>query len=224
MTQDDPGGRETAADAPPASRRPLASRDSVMARRATQALLRTPVTPNQISVASVLFAGIGAAALALAPARPWLYLATALCVQLRLVCNLLDGMVAVEGGRGSPVGALYNEVPDRIADTLLLVAWGHAAGHDLMGWAAALAALATAYVRVLGGSLGLPQDFRGPMAKQHRMALLTGTCVAALAESLVSGGGLALVAGLAVAVAGASWTCVARLRAIAARLDEAAAR
>lgn len=214
--------RGATADAAPASRRPLASRGSAWARLATHALLRTPATPNQISVASVLVAAVGAAALTAAPDRPWLFLVTALCVQARLVCNLLDGMVAVEGGRGTPVGALYNEVPDRLADTLLLVAWGHAAGLAWLGWAAALAAMATAYVRVLGGSLGQPQDFRGPMAKQHRMALLTATCLAALAEALVTGHVLVLAGGLWIALAGASWTCVARLRAIAARLRSSA--
>ena len=38
-----------------------------------------------------------------------------------------------------------------------------------LGWAAAVLALLTAYIRALSGSLGLPQRFLGPMAKQHRM-------------------------------------------------------
>ncbi len=83
-------------------------------------------------------------------------------IQLRLLCNLLDGMVAVEGGRGSPVGALYNEFPDRVADTLLIVALGYAAGAGWLGWAGALAAAFTAYVRVFGGRFGQAQDFAVP--------------------------------------------------------------
>ena len=86
----------------------------------------------------------------------WLaWLVAAACVQLRLVCNLLDGMVAIEGGRKSKVGAIYNEFPDRIADTLFLVPLGYAAGMPWLGWACALLAALTAYVRVFGGSLGL---------------------------------------------------------------------
>ncbi len=54
-----------------------------------------------------------------------LWLGAALGIQLRLVCNLIDGMVAIEGGMKSPVGGLYNEVPDRIADPLLLIAAGY---------------------------------------------------------------------------------------------------
>ena len=66
---------------------------------------------------------------------------------------------------------LYNEVPDRVADSLFLVALGYAIGMPWLGWLAALAAAVTAYIRVLGGTFGLAQDFRGPLAKQHRMAV-----------------------------------------------------
>lgn len=33
----------------------------------------------------------------------------------RLLCNLLDGMVAVEGGKRSKSGELYNDVPGLIS-------------------------------------------------------------------------------------------------------------
>lgn len=60
---------------------------------------------------------------------------------------------------------------------LILVAAGYAAGIAWLGWLAALLAVTTAYVRLLGGSLAVPQDFGGVMAKQHRMAVLTGALV-----------------------------------------------
>ena len=105
---------------------------------------------------------------------------------MRLVCNLLDGMVAIEGGRKSKVGAIYNEFPDRIADTLFLVPLGYAAGMPWLGWACALLAALTAYVRVFGGALGLAQDFSGVMAKQRRMAALTvGLVVQAVGAALL---------------------------------------
>lgn len=200
------------------SRRPLASRSSGLAQRAVSALLKTSVTPNQISVLSIVFALVGAFALLHAPILPWLYFVAALCVQLRLVCNLLDGMVAVEGGKGSPVGSLYNEIPDRIADSLFLVAWGYAAGQGWLGWAAALAAAVTAYIRVLGGALGQKQDFRGPMAKQHRMAALTIICAVAMLETWMRGHSTILGIGLWIVTIGAAWTCVARTLAIAEQM------
>src|SRR3546814_9995594 len=87
------------------------------------------------------------------------------------VCSsdLFDGLVAVEHARKTPTGVLYNEVPDRVADSLFLVALGYAAGMPWCGWLAALLAALTAYIRTLGGTVLGSQDFRGPMAKPHRM-------------------------------------------------------
>ena len=197
---------------PEASRRPIAARGSGFARALTAWLLGTAITPNQISLASIGFAAGAAGALLLGPA--WLPVVV-LGVQLRLLCNLLDGMVAVEGGRGSALGALYNEVPDRVADSLLIVALGYAVGAPWLGWAGALAAALTAYVRVLGGALGQVQDFRGPMAKQHRMAVLTLACVLALVEAWFGLAPYALWVAAWLILLGSLITCGTRLRAIA---------
>ncbi len=203
-----------------ASRRPLNSRTTAWANAVTQRVLQAGVSPNQISVLSVVFAALGAYAL-LHPAQPLAMLAAALCIQLRLLCNLVDGMVAVEGGQGTPTGTLYNEIPDRIADSLLLVAAGYAVGVPAMGWLAALLAAITAYVRTLGGSLGLTQDFRGPQAKPHRMALLTVSCLLAMIESVLAPGDVYfLQLGLAIIIIGTGWTVVARTLAIAAELND----
>ncbi|TWT17735.1 CDP-alcohol phosphatidyltransferase family protein [Luteimonas wenzhouensis] len=202
-----------------ASRRPIKARGNAVIQRIAAALARTPLTPNAISVLSIVFAAAGAAALWWIP--PWGAWLCALGIQLRLLCNLFDGMVAVEGGKSTPAGALYNEVPDRVADSVLLVALGHAAGLPWAGWLAALFAAATAYVRTLGGALGQAQDFRGPMAKQHRMAVMTAACVLAPAEALATGTGYALPVAVLAIAAGALLTCYTRLRAIAARLEHA---
>jgi phosphatidylglycerophosphate synthase len=206
-----------------ASRRPLASRSSGFAQQATAMLLKTSITPNQISLISIAVSLVGAFSLLHAPQRPWLYLVAMLGIQLRLLCNLLDGMVAVEGGRGTPAGGLYNEIPDRIADSLFLVAWGYACGSPALGWAAALAAAVTAYIRVLGGALGQKQDFRGPMAKQHRMAALTLACLLAMLETWLRGSSALLEIGLWVVTIGSVWTCAERTRGIASGLEESGA-
>ena len=201
-----------------ANRRPLKSRSSGWARSLSAALARTRVTPNQISVASVLFAALGAAVLS-SYDTAWAFLVCAACIQLRLICNLIDGMVAVEGGKASPVGGLYNEIPDRVADSLLLIAAGYAAQVAWLGWCAALLAVATAYLRALGGALGLPQDFRGPMAKQQRMALLTVACLLCAVETQWGHRQEALLrVALWVIVLGTLLTCLRRTRALAQAL------
>ncbi|MBL8802029.1 MAG: CDP-alcohol phosphatidyltransferase family protein [Planctomycetes bacterium] len=201
------------------ARRPLATRSTAWARALAASLARGGASPNAISVASLVFAAFGSLALLAQPSMATL-LATAACVQLRLLCNLLDGMVAVEGGRQTPTGALYNEVPDRVADSLFLVALGYAVQAPWLGWFAALAAALTAYIRVLGGSFGLAQDFRGPQAKPHRMAVLTAACVLGAFELEFNRSSYALLAAAWVIAVGSVLTCVLRTRAIARALVE----
>lgn len=209
--------------AQPPDRRPLATRQAGWAQRLAAALARTSITPDQISGLSMLFAVSGAALLACWPT--WLgLLDAAVCVQLRLLCNLLDGMVAVEGGKGSAVGKLWNELPDRVADSVLILALGYACGAPWLGWLGALLAMATAYVRAVGGTLGFAQDFRGPQAKPQRMAVLTGACIIAAALSLAGQPALAVRAlwlAATIIAAGSLLTCVRRTRAIAQRLRQA---
>lgn len=174
-------------------------------------------SPNQISVASVFFAALGAMALLLIQSSVGL-IACAIAIQARLVCNLLDGMVAIEGGKKSSVGQLYNEFPDRLADSILVVALGYAIAMPWLGWLGALAAALTAYVRVFGGSIGLAQDFRGPMAKQHRMAVMTIACIIGAIEWYFFGTRYVLIVAAWVIALGAMLTCIARTSAIARQL------
>ena len=193
------------------NRRPLKSRSTGWAALAARAALRIGLGPNFISFLGIVIAGLGAWALVEAPGNRWLFLAAAVCIQLRLLANMLDGMVAVEGGRGGPTGAIWNEFPDRIEDSLLLVAAGYAAAMPWLGWLAALLAAVCAYVRLLGGTLGQPQDFSGPQAKPHRMFVLTATLLIAPLFDV------ALASGLAIVAAGTAFTIARRL----ARLSKA---
>ncbi len=165
-------------------RRPIASRDTGWARSLTKALARSSVTPNQISIASMGFAALAGLAFWLGAGmegwtRAFLLLAAGLCCQLRLVCNLLDGLVAVEAGQGTPDGAFWNEAPDRVSDILILTGIGYGIGMPTLGWAAAALAISTAYIRELGRATTGENDFCGPMAKPHRMAAVTLAAVVA---------------------------------------------
>jgi phosphatidylglycerophosphate synthase len=202
-------------------RRELATRHASWARLLAHHLASLGVPPNAVSMASVGFAIGATAAFALSPdagteGRAALLLGAASCIQLRLLCNLLDGMLAVEEGLKTATGEIMNELPDRLADVLILVGAGYAVRSlpygAVLGWAAAVAALFTAYVRVLAGSLGLTQHFIGPMAKQHRMFTLTLATLLAAAEALNGLPPRAIPAGLAVIVTGSIVTAVRRSR------------
>lgn len=196
------------------NRRPIKTRSTEWAKSISGKLIARGVSPNQISVASVAFAIIAAMAINLDAG----FLGSLICiagVQLRLLCNLFDGMVAVEGGKRSELGDLYNEFPDRITDTLLIVGVGYAAGFSDLAWFAALVAALTAYIRVSAGSLGMPQRFIGPMAKQHRMAVLTGSLVLNIVEAGIWGTHYAILTGLFVIAAGSVFTCYKRVQLLA---------
>jgi phosphatidylglycerophosphate synthase len=210
------------------SRRPLKSRDTGWARAFAARLARWRVTPNVISVASIFFAAGAAVALYFSghanPLHRALRLAAAAGgIQLRLLCNLLDGMVALEGGMKTKSGEVYNDLPDRISDSLILVAAGYAVPGfpygPVLGWCAALLAVFTAYVRMLGGAAGLPQSFIGPMAKQQRMALMTGACILSIFETEFLPAGAVLWIALLVVNAGCVVTIVRRTAKIVRGLE-----
>jgi len=197
----------------PLARRELATRNRSWARAFAAWLVARRVRPNAVSVASVVVA----AGAGLAFWAGWFVVAAA-CIQLRLLCNMLDGMLAVEGGLKTKTGDIFNELPDRLADVLILVGAGYAlrefANGPALGWAAAVLALLTAYVRVLSGSLGLPQHFLGPMAKQHRMFVLTLGALGAAVEAHLEWPPRVLVAALVFIVFGSAittWRRSARL-------------
>lgn len=206
----------------PANRRPLATRDTSWARGLSSWLARRGVSPDFISFLSIPVAAGGAAALLWlpAPAGPLL---CALGVQLRLLCNLLDGMVAVEGGRGGPTGPLWNELPDRIADSVLIVALGMAAGEPVLGWAGALLAALTAYVRTTGGALGFAQDFSGLQSKPRRMFVMTVGCLVAAATPWWPQAALGLLVAAWIIAIGSAITCTGRTLRLARQLRERAA-
>jgi phosphatidylglycerophosphate synthase len=199
-------------------RRPVKSRSWKVSQALATWLVSKNCSPNLISVMGMAAGLVGGTALAATAGfrsmAAILYIIAALCIQLRLLANLLDGMVAIQSGKASRVGELFNEVPDRVSDTAFLVGAGFALGSDpQLGLWAALAAMATAYVRTTGKTAGAPMDFCGPMAKQHRMATLTVACLACsvLAVSYVKMSGTVMTLALWVILVGSVITSIRRL-------------
>ncbi|MFN0138279.1 MAG: CDP-alcohol phosphatidyltransferase family protein [Phycisphaerae bacterium] len=215
----------------PHERRPIAARETRWASAIAARLANARITANTISIAGMVTGLAAGAALMLTTAFPQfariLWPIAALLIQTRLLANLFDGMVAIRSQTASRVGELYNEVPDRVSDTAVLVGLGYAlGGNPLLGWIAALAAMLTAYIRTAGKSAGAPHDYCGPMAKQHRMALVTALCLwltvsptwlHALALGTTSISLVALT--LLVIIAGSLLTAMRRLSRIATQLQ-----
>ncbi|SCB11677.1 CDP-alcohol phosphatidyltransferase family protein [Rhizobium hainanense] len=210
MTDEGQAGKGTG------DRRPLASRNTRWAQTLARRMTMLSVTPNQISQASMAMAALAGASFWLSGVagssgtRVALLILAALFCQLRLLCNLLDGMVAVEGGKGEADGPFWNEFPDRVADILIFAGIGYGIAMPGLGWAAAALAVLTAYVRELGRATGNPSDFGGPMAKQHRMAVATAAALLSIVEALWSGGSWVLTIALWVVAVGSAVTVLRR--------------
>ncbi|SFG39419.1 Phosphatidylglycerophosphate synthase [Sulfitobacter dubius] len=198
------------------NRRPLSSRDTKWAAGCAAWLANKGVTPNAISQASMgtaLVAGVAFAASghvgSVYGVGAFLILGGFFC-QLRLLCNLFDGMVAVEAGKSAPDGPLWNEFPDRVSDLLIFAGVGLGVGNLSLGLAAGAMSVLTAYTRELGAGIGLAPDFRGPMAKPQRMALVTGAAIMAVFEPLFAAAGTVLTWALWIAAIGAALTAIRR--------------
>ncbi len=203
------------------NRRPLTSRNSAWAAKLASWAVAKGFSPNQISQASMAFALTGLALYCFSTQGPGIVqflclILAAATLQARLVCNLIDGMVAIEGGKGTKDGPFWNEAPDRVSDFLFFTGAGLAAGRPELGLLAAALAIATAYIRELGRAEGFPPDFSGPFAKPQRMAVLTaGTVLAALYAThwTLTVTLWIIVAGTAATVIRRSWTLIEKLKA-----------
>lgn len=164
----------------PKDRRPIGSRDTRWAIKIANWLADKNVSPNGISVFGMVAAVVAGVVFALTsvvelPLERLCWIVGGLLCQVRLLCNLFDGMVAIQRNVASPIGELYNEVPDRVSDAAIMVGLGYATtGYPAAGWLAGLLCVFVAYVRAMGKSAGAGNDFCGPMAKPQRMALATG--------------------------------------------------
>src|ERR1043166_236141 len=161
-------------------RRPIATRNRKWAQASTAWLASRHVSPNAISIAGMcacIVAGVALGMTSIVDHRI-LWVIAAARAQLRLTANMLDGMVAIASRRTSKTGELYNEVPDRISDAAVFIGAGFAWGGNVtLGYVATILAIFTAYVRAAGKIAGAPNEFCGPMAKQHRMLVITIACL-----------------------------------------------
>lgn len=147
------------------SRRPIQARDTRWAASTARWLSRVGFRPNPISLLSILFGALAGASFAAVGIVETVELKcgclvlAAVGIQLRLLCNLFDGMVAVEGGFRTKSGELFNELPDRFSDAFIIVGCGYSFAEPSwlreLAWTAAVLAIIAAYVRTLGALLML---------------------------------------------------------------------
>lgn len=202
------------------SRRKIAARNTLFYKKAAAYLSQKNITPNQISLLSIAFAFFGMLALIIYPKIENIFgtillLVFLFCIFARVSCNLLDGMVAIEGGKQTKSGGLFNDAPDRLADSFFIIGAGFATDHIYsvyLGFITALLAMATAYIRNLAVANGAPWSFKGPMAKPHRMGVLSVASICALFTPSLSWLKYSFMIALIIICIGSIITCYLRLK------------
>jgi len=122
---------------------------------------------------SIAVSAIAGACFWQAGRHPWLLLVGPLFCYVRLWLNMLDGMVALASGKASYRGEILNDLPDRISDVLIFVGVAYSGlAAPGAGYWAAIMALLTAYVGMLGQAVGVQREFSGVMSKPWRMVTL----------------------------------------------------
>ena len=152
---------------------------------AFQALLRPTagrlagagVTANQVTLAATMVSIAVGAAVATSAAMDlatWPFLLLPLWFLPRMALNALDGMLAREFGKASPLGAYLNELSDVVSDAALYVpfAFVEPFGPWSIG-AVIFAAMVSELAGVLGPMVGASRRYDGPMGKSDR-ALVFG--------------------------------------------------
>jgi phosphatidylglycerophosphate synthase len=166
------------------------------------------VSPDLITWLGVPVAAAGGACLAFSPDRPALLLVVPVLAALRLALNLLDGMVARRTARTHPMGEMWNELGDRLADLLFIggLAWVPGVG-PWLAFPAVIAALLASYVGITSRAAGGSRQYGGVMSKPGRMGVLA----IAAPVALLAGSEAPLAAAAVVIGAGALVTVVQRL-------------
>jgi phosphatidylglycerophosphate synthase len=157
----------------PTSRRPIAEVFRAATRPAVRWCVRAGVHPDVISYGSILASVLAGIGFAYSRRWPVLLLISPLFLFVRLWFNMLDGMVALEGGKASLRGEILNDLPDRISDVIIFAGVAHSGlCHLASGYWAAIFALMTAYVGLFGQAVGVRREFSGIMSKPWRMVAL----------------------------------------------------
>jgi phosphatidylglycerophosphate synthase len=132
-------------------------------------LYENGVTPNQVTLATLVLMAFEGALLLGYPGHWFPLLLLPIALFLRLALNAIDGMIAREHGLATKLGKILNELGDVLADgflylPLMAVPFAPAV---LIGLAV-LAGIAVEVTGVLGETIGGGRRYDGPFGKSER--------------------------------------------------------
>ena len=181
-------------------------------------LVAAGVRPDAISATAIVLAAAGGACLALSDRVPWLLLIVPVLAAARLIANILDGSVARRTGVARPIGEIWNELGDRVADVLFIGGLALIPSVEpRLALGAVIAALVASFAGLATRAAGGRRLYVGVMAKPGRMIVLA----VAAPVAFITGDGRFLAGAAALILVGSLVTLAQRLLAARRELGRA---
>lgn len=147
-----------------------------------QRLARKGVSPDGVTAAGLVFAGVAGLAIWAARGVPVLLLVVPVAVLLRTAANALDGQIAGLADRARPLGEVFNEVADRFGDAAVFLSLlAYPGVPDALVAVTVAAMLISSYLGIAVRAAGGRRLYDGLMAKPDRMLVVGIAAVIAFA-------------------------------------------
>jgi CDP-diacylglycerol---glycerol-3-phosphate 3-phosphatidyltransferase len=132
-------------------------------------LIALHITPNQITLFTMMLSLVFAAMLVLYSSVRWLWMLFPLFMLLRMALNAIDGMLANASQKKTALGTLLNEICDQISDAALYLPFAllPLIKPSLIVLVVVMALLVE-FSGVIAVLIGAARRFDGPMGKSDR--------------------------------------------------------
>lgn len=132
------------------------------------------VTPNQITVTTILLNIIFAVIIYKFSKFNYLFLIVPVFLFLRMALNALDGMIANKFNKKTKIGIFYNEAGDIVSDTVFFYVFFKVIGiNEIYNLLFVFLSILSEYIGVVAVMVDNKRHYEGPMGKSDRAFLIS---------------------------------------------------
>ena len=136
--------------------------------------VKLKITPNQITITTVLLNIIFAGIIYKFSNYNFLYLIVPIFLFLRMALNALDGMIANKFNQKTKIGIFYNEVGDVVSDTVFFYIFLRVIGiNEVYNLLFIFLSALSEYIGVVAVMVDNKRHYEGPMGKSDRAFLIS---------------------------------------------------
>ena len=137
-------------------------------------LVKLEVSPNQITVTTVLLNIVFAGLIYKFNDYKLIYLTVPVFLFLRMALNALDGMIANKFNQKTKMGVFYNEAGDIVSDTVFFYVFLRVIGiNEVYNLLFVFLSILSEYVGVTAMMVDNKRHYEGPMGKSDRAFLIS---------------------------------------------------